>query len=97
MPLSDFWLINSSSHNPNQNDSGSVPQATWETGMYCTSEATPVLPDKSIIFLQSGFLKSGIKGKISLGVGDWIYGCEQIMEHAEQTVWNSWNNWLMKL
>lgn len=45
MPLSDFCLIKSRSHNPNQNDSGYVPQGTRETG-----EAALVSPDKSIIF-----------------------------------------------
>lgn len=87
MPLSDFCLISFSSHSSNQNDLGSVPQGTQEMGVHYTSKATPVLPDKSIIFLQSGFFKRWIEGKITWSGGDWIYGCEQIMEHAEQTPW----------
>lgn len=85
MPRSDSCLISSSSHNPNQNDSGSVLQGNWGMGMHCMDGATLILPDKSIIFPQSGSFKKLNPGCRGRGVQ--IYGWDQIMEHAEQTAW----------
>lgn len=66
MPRSDSCLISSSSHNPYQNDSGSVLQGNWRMGMQCMDGATLILPDKSIIFPKSGFFKKLNPGRYRL-------------------------------
>ena len=76
MPLSDFCLISSSSHNPNQNDSGCVLQGNWGMGMHCTTRAAPVfyLTDQLFPSSQDVFKKVE-SGPISAGV---IYVCKKL-------------------
>lgn len=53
----------------------------------CTAPAKPlsIHLTNQLFSSSQDFLKVESKAKSS--VGDWIYGCEQFMEHAEQTVW----------
>lgn len=94
MPFSDFWLINSSSHNPNQNDSGSVLQGTWATGMYCTSGAAPVFLTNQFFSSSQDFLKWNQRQK---SARVWVTGFMVVSK-----LWNmlntpyGWNNSLMK-
>lgn len=96
MPLSDFCLISSTSHNPHQNDSGSVPQGNWGMGMHCTTRATYILPDKSIISLQSGFFKIVESRPISTGVQlSWFMVVGKLWNMLNKHC--GWSNRVMKL
>lgn len=68
MPLNDFCLISPTSHNPNQNDSGSVLQRNW---WECTAP-----PELLLLYLTNQLfpssqdaLKSWIRANINWSVG----------------------------